>query len=61
LFGALKINTTEVRDNFLHRSAGSYEKIDSFAFPPACWLANPSHLRYALYRYGTFPAISDAF
>jgi len=55
-----RINTVMFRGNFLHCSKASYEIIDFFEFSPLGLLANPSHLRYVAYRYGTFPAISDA-
>ena len=56
-----RINTLMVRDNFLHCNRLSYEIIDFFEFPPVGALANLSQLRYVASRYGTFPAISDAF
>jgi hypothetical protein len=56
-----RINTPAFRDNFLHRNVASYEIIDFFEFPVVSLLANPSQLRYVAPRYGTFPAISDAF
>jgi len=56
-----RINTLAFRDNFLHCNRGSYEIIDFFEFPLAGTLAILSQLRYVRSRYGTFPAISDAF
>jgi hypothetical protein len=56
-----RITTLVFRDNFLHCNLVSYEIIDSFEFPPPGALANFSQLRYVRFRYGTFPAISDAF
>ena len=56
-----RITTLMVRDNFLHCNCRSYEIIDFFYFPPVSSLANLSQLRYVRPRYGTFPAISDAF
>jgi hypothetical protein len=56
-----KINTVGVCDNFLRCNYGSYEIVDLFDFPSVSLLAKPSQLRYVRSRYGTFPAISDAF
>jgi hypothetical protein len=56
-----RINTLAICGNFLHCSKASYEIIDFFEFLSASLLANPSQLRYVGPRYGTFPAISDAF
>jgi hypothetical protein len=56
-----RITTSTFRGNFLHCNKASYEIADFFDFPALSSLANPSQLRYVAPRYGTFPAISDAF